>query len=118
MESGLFPAPGTNTVTTPAYAPWGSDVPLVATVTVLPAALAVSHPLPFKVVALTPMVTPVITPPICTIWLGGAAAPTVCVNTRPVAGVAVALDATTVRTTLMVCAGTLGAVLETVIVPG
>jgi hypothetical protein len=66
-------------------------------------------------VAKTPMVAPVGTPVICTAC-ESVEPPTDSLNVK-LDGLAVALDPTTFNVTLIVCAGTLGAVLETVMVP-
>ena len=82
----------------------------------MPDAEVVSQPLPFSIVATAPMVVPAGTPASCTVWLGGCAPPRVCAKVR-LPGVGVTIEDATVNVTGNVCAGTLGAELDTVMEP-
>ena len=82
----------------------------------MPAAEAVSQPLPFSIVATTPIVVPDGTPAICTVWLAGCEPPSACAKLR-LPGVGVTIEDATVRVTGIVCAGMLGAELDTVMEP-
>ncbi len=113
---GLLAVPGTMAVTTPENAPCCSCEPLAVMVMVLPDADAVSQPLPFSMVATAPMVMPDGTPVISTVWLAGGAPPKACAKVILV-GAAVTLADATTRVTGIICAGTLAAVLDTVIEP-
>jgi hypothetical protein len=86
------------------------------TVTVFPETAEVSQFEPLSTVATAPMVVPLGTPAIWKDCESGAAPPAACVNVR-LDWLAVAVDATTVRVTAIVCAGTFAVLLDTIIDP-
>src|SRR5438105_12501841 len=116
MLSGLLAAPGTITVTTPEYSPCCSSTPLAETETLLAVADAVSHAVPFNMVATAPIVVPEGTPAIWTVWVGGCPPPRVWPNVR-LLGVAPTVEDAITRVTGIVCAGTFATEVETVIEP-